>query len=642
MIRRLSLFMFFMSALFFFVQGYASGKSSSVTVITAADIKRERPVSIMALLREKVGIDQQGRQVSMRGVKGVVIVLDGVPRTTIPSYLNPEDVERIEIIRGAASARFGASAMGGAVVIRSKRGATWKGELIGAYGSFDRHYEKAVVRGNAGALSFKLMGRLDDIKRTYDIGSKDTPFPHMIYVQPDSNKRQIAEAGLGYRGKRLESDLTMNYDKSSSVQGRPNSTLDSENMAVRWNVKYTPLSWLEIASALYTDYWPEYGGLRDRGNGTDAEGLAPDQVMESCSLSEGMELRVTGKLGKIASCTLGGTYGHDSEKAVDKDYATRKTLFEYRVRSTQEALFLTMETTPFRKINLDLSGRWDRYRYYDVLIDDGLTRIEGQPLSKNSFNPEVGGYWQVSDHIALRASMGMGFIPPSPSNLYYENLSNPGNRTLSNPGLKSEKSFTADVGLDVVFSRIDIGITPFYTLWQDKVEYTYAVSDAVTTRRAENIGESDSKGVEIQLKGSINDEFGAFFNYTYNRTEITKNNADSSVVGNDVPDMPGHKFNAGITYEKQNDYSLKVLWRYVGERFLDQDNTDHDAKGIRWKRNAYHVVDLIAIKRFLFDGFIKGLDLTLSVENLFNLRYDKWFFYRDPGRVVMLETGFKF
>jgi outer membrane receptor protein involved in Fe transport len=642
MTRWSSLVMFFMLVLFFFVQGYASGKSSSVTIITAADIERQRPVSVMALLREKVGIDQQGGQVSMRGVKGVVIVVDGVPQTTIPSYLKPEDVEWIRIIRGAASARYGASGMGGAVVIRLKRGVAWGGELTGAYGSFDRHYGKAAATGNLGDWSFRLMGRLDESKRTYDIGSKDTPFPYMVYIQPDSHKRQIAEAGLGYRSKDLESDLAMNYEKSSSVQGRPNSTLDSENMTARLNLKYVPLPWLEIASALHIDYWPEYGGIRDRGTGTDAAGLAPDQIMESQTLSEGMELSVTGKLGKLASCTLGWTYGHDNEKAVDKNYATRKTLFEYRVCTTQDALFFTVETRPFRNVNLDLSGRWDRYRYHDVLIDDGLTRIEGQPLIKDSFNPKVGGWWQATGHVVLRASMGMGFIPPSPSNLYYENISSPGNRTLSNPGLKPEKSFTTDVGLDVVFSRVDFGITPFYTLWKDKVEYAYAVSDTIATRRAENIGESDSKGVEVQAKGKMNDEFGAFFNYTYNITKITKNNADASVVGNDVPDMPSHKFNAGITYEKQNDYSLKVLWRYVGERFLDQNNTDRDAKGIRWKRNAYHVVDLIAIKRFLFSGFMKGLDLTLSVENLFNLSYDKWFFYRDPGRVVMLETGFRF
>lgn len=613
--------------------------SSSITIISAADIERDKPTSIMALLREKVGIDEQGGQVSMRGVKGVVIVVDGAPQTTIPSYLNPEDVEQIEIVRGAASSRYGASAMGGAIVIRSKQGKAWGFELIGAYGSFDRHYEKAVATGTTGSWSFRVMGREDAGKRNYDVGPGDTPFPYMVYVQPDSGRKHSAEAGVGYKGEFLASGLNLNYEKSSSVQGRPNSTLDSENMTARWNVKYAPLAWLEISPAWYVDYWPEYGGKRDRGTGTDAAGLAPDQVMESRTFSEGMELRVTAKAGAAARITLGGKYGRDSEKAADKDYYSRATLFAYRFRTAQEALFLIAETKPSSAISVDLSGRWDRHRYYDVLIDDGTERIEGKPLTKSSFNPKAGARWQASDRAALRASAGTGFVPPSPVNLYYENLSNPGNRTLSNPGLRPEKSLTVDAGLDLTFAVIELGLTPFYTLWKDKVEYVYAVSGAATTRRAENIGESDSRGAELQVKGKVNDGWGVFFNYTYNRTRITKNDAAPSVVGNEVPDMPKHKFNAGTTYEKQNDYSLKALWRYVGSRFLDQNNTDRDAQGIPWKRNAYHVVDITAVKRSVM---AKGLDLTLSVENLFNTRYGTWFFYRDPGRVVMLEAALRF
>jgi outer membrane receptor protein involved in Fe transport len=624
------------------VQVYAEESSSSVTVITAADIERERPASVMALLREKVGIDQQGGQVSMRGVKGVVIVVDGSPYSTIPSYLNVGDVELIEIVRGAASARYGASAMGGAIVIRSKQGAAWGFELTGAYGSFDRHYEKAEATGTTGDWSFRIMGRLEESKRIYTVGPGETPFPYMIFVEPYSSRKQTLEAGMGFRGERLESELAMNYEKSSGVQGRPNATTVSTNATARWNVTYKPLNWIEIAPTAYVNYWPEYDGVRDRGTGTDASGLAPDQIMESCWLSEGLELRLTVRAEKVASFTLGGKYGRDSDRAEDKDYFTHETLFEYQVRTAHEALFLIAETTPLAGLSVDLSGRWDRFRYDDVRIDDGAERIEGNPLTKSSFNPKAGGRWQASNHLAFRASMGTGFVPPSPNNLYYENLSNPGNRALSNPGLKPEKSLTADVGLEVALARIDFSITPFYTLWQDKVEYRYTANSGVTTRRAENIGESDSRGVEIQFKGKVSDAWNAFLNYTYNETRITENDADPSVVGNEVPDMPKHKFNLGTTYEKPDDFTLKALWRYVGPRFLDQNNTHRDAQGFQWKRDPYHVVDLTAVKRFSFNGSVKGLDLTLSVENLFDVRYGKWFFYRDPGRVIMLEARLRF
>ncbi|MBI5588833.1 MAG: TonB-dependent receptor plug domain-containing protein, partial [Deltaproteobacteria bacterium] len=131
--------------------------SSSVTVITSEEIAVEKPASVIDLLRQKVGVDVSGSEISMRGVKGVVVVVDGVTQNTIPSSLKPEDVERIEILRGAASSRYGASAMGGAVVMATKRGEKKRTvDLIQGYGSFGRRYTKAIGSGSKGDWDFRI------------------------------------------------------------------------------------------------------------------------------------------------------------------------------------------------------------------------------------------------------------------------------------------------------------------------------------------------------------------------------------------------------------------------------------------------------------------------------------------------------
>jgi outer membrane receptor protein involved in Fe transport len=619
----------------------AENAPSGATVVTAEDIARDKPVSIMALLREKVGIDEQGGQVSMRGVKGVAVVLDGVPQSTIPTYLTPEDVERIEIIRGAASSRYGASAMGGAVVIRTKGGEAWKVDAIGALGSFGRHRERIIATGRRAGSSFRFSAQNSFVKRAYEVRPGDAPFTYLENTQDDTSASQSFEAGLAYRGERLEADLKASYERASNNLGRPNWRLETEELSALARVNVALLPWLEIAPVLSLDFWPQYGGTRDKGTGTDPDGLAPDQSSQSTSYSGSFELQVSMSRWQWLSLVLGGKLGFAGDRGSDRDYASQELRFEYRYRTTHDALFVVAQAKPHLATTLGLSLRWDRYRYLDVLLDDGASRIEGKPLSKSALSPKLEAAWRVSGAFSVRASAGTGFVPPPPTSLYYENLTNPGSRTLSNPGLRPERSLSTDAGVDLNLPYVEAGLTSFYSRWIDKVEQVYSVSGATVTRQAQNIGESDSRGLELQAKAKVGAEWSAFANYTYNRTRITKSDADPTCVGHDVPDMPRHKLNLGFLWEREDAFSFRALYRYIGARFLDDKNTVRDENGHLWRRDAYHVLDFTFVKHFSFRGLLKTVDLTLTLENALDSRYGRWFFYRDPGRLVMLETVFK-
>ena len=91
------------------------------TRITAADIAAERPATLLELLRQKVGLDVNNSSITMRGVRGVAIFVDGFSSSaTELELLRPEQVELVEIFRGAASSRFGAEAMGGAIAVTTR------------------------------------------------------------------------------------------------------------------------------------------------------------------------------------------------------------------------------------------------------------------------------------------------------------------------------------------------------------------------------------------------------------------------------------------------------------------------------------------------------------------------------------------
>ncbi|NTV96926.1 MAG: hypothetical protein HGA75_16195, partial [Thiobacillus sp.] len=49
----------------------AAAEDGNVTLITAADLERERPADLVSLLRAEVGLDDSGGTLTLRGVKGV-------------------------------------------------------------------------------------------------------------------------------------------------------------------------------------------------------------------------------------------------------------------------------------------------------------------------------------------------------------------------------------------------------------------------------------------------------------------------------------------------------------------------------------------------------------------------------------------
>ena len=120
--------------------------ASSVTVITAEDIKRKQYRSVPQALRSVPGLHVvqtggPGQQTSvfMRGANSnhTLVLIDGIEASD-PSSPNGavdfsnlwlDNIERIEIVRGAQSTLYGSDAIGGVIQITTRRGA---GKLHGA------------------------------------------------------------------------------------------------------------------------------------------------------------------------------------------------------------------------------------------------------------------------------------------------------------------------------------------------------------------------------------------------------------------------------------------------------------------------------------------------------------------------------
>ncbi len=633
------LFVFFCTEVF----GNEKELNTNTTVITAEDIAKEKPADIVDMLRSRVGLDDSSGVITMRGVKGVVIYIDGFPAIlTDMRQVKPEQVERIEILRGAASARFGADAMGGAIVVTTKK-TTREAYLnvIQGYNSSNSRYTRVIGTKGVKSFTLSIMGE-DNIVDGYRRVTV-SPYPYQITVDKEMYKRKTVDAKLGYIGENKEANLNIKYYDSDSYYGRPNWRRNYNSTTVKFTSSLKPSSVADLNLSIgYEGYRDK--GLRDKGTGIDEAGLAPDRNIFADGNNYNSEISAVLK-GESRQLSLGIFYGLKSESNKIVDYQTGERRFQLDDKMVNGAAFFLYEAN-IKNVKIDLSGRYDRYWYSDTSIYNlysSVKDIKGEDIAKDSFNPKISIKWDIDEKTSINGSIGTGFIPTTPYQLYYSDV-NAAIQWLQNPDLKPERSITADVGLKRSFDDgLNTGLTFFYTLWRDKIGVIIVDYGTPLKQQYQNIGEAESKGMELQIDKRLANNWLAFFNYTYTRTEITENKANPSFAGNELPDMPRHKFNVGVTYERKGNFTGRALLRYVGSSYTDEKNTVVDTRGYRWKRDGYYVMDLSFVKRFHLEGqYLKDVTLTLAIDNLFNKRYQTGFFGRDEGRIIRGEVALRF
>lgn len=170
-------------------------QAPGVSTITADEIKKRPPArDISELIRTMPGVNLTGnstsgqrgnnRQIDIRGMgpENTLILIDGKPASSRNSvrqgwrgerdsrgdtaWVPPEMIERIEVLRGPAAARYGNGAAGGVVnIITKKAGDALHGSLNGYFNVPQHKQEGATKRTDfslsgplSDSLSFRLFG----------------------------------------------------------------------------------------------------------------------------------------------------------------------------------------------------------------------------------------------------------------------------------------------------------------------------------------------------------------------------------------------------------------------------------------------------------------------------------------------------
>ena len=200
---------------------------NATTIITAQDIRLSGLRNVAEMLRRAVGVDvmtldEGDQQVGIRGfnrrlANRVLVLVDG--RSIYMDFLgvtfwsmlpvDPEEIERIEVIRGAGSALYGADAYSGVINILTRAPGEGRNSVTVGGGNGAVVHASATNSGRAGGVSFRsnvgydqgqTFGRLTGpTDATYRVGAPD-PNVALRNLHADVDLRASLGRGVTLRG----------------------------------------------------------------------------------------------------------------------------------------------------------------------------------------------------------------------------------------------------------------------------------------------------------------------------------------------------------------------------------------------------------------------------------------------------------
>ncbi|MFQ5864257.1 MAG: TonB-dependent receptor domain-containing protein [bacterium] len=485
-------------------QQEADNTPATVEVLTAKEILQRNPIRIEDALETAAGVQIIQESVNIRGSDGytrgvgsrVLVMIDDVPIMNSDFgavnwfMISPADVERAEIVRGAGSALYGSSAMGGVInfITRtpSPKSRTYIRAIIGAYDDphekpwdftdqlLDFNRQDITHSRQMGNLGLRLsVGRSvsdgyvqNGHYERYNLSGK------LTYLFPNASKVTLFanymhdDSGVFILGDRQDRLLQVSEKEADKKQTQNGVTLFgkyslpiSSKAALEWRVYFNRFLL----------------GTQFTGGGTFSPALGLGGVLQ-------------GNLIPFRSMSIvyGSDFKFDKVKADSSLYGKRDALLV--------APYIQLDWRFHRNFNLTLGGRYDRYE----IFSDPNAQF-GQAREYSHFSPKFGINYHPFENTTLRGSVSNGFKFPVVAQLFLE-FDSAFFKVKANPELRSEESWTYEVGLrQKITPTWFFEINGFYTNVEDLIEVQ--PQPPTTDVKFVNIEKARIPGIEFVTNG---------------------------------------------------------------------------------------------------------------------------------------------
>ncbi len=565
----------------------------SVTVITAEGMERKGQQTVIEALRDVPGIfiPQNGSfgssSIYTRGTGNAhtLIMIDGVrvgdPMATDGKFsiadLSTDNIEKIEIVRGAQSVLYGSDAIGGVINIITKKG---EGKpqftLSSEAGSFESFREKIGVSGSTDRMNYAASVERFD---TRGVSKADDDLPGVNEEDYYNNTSMSARVSgdlsdtisMGFTVRHNESEL--DYDTTDWMTGRATDADEVQETTITSMSTHFDQDlndwWQHTIKLGMTDVEREYttdGSFNNAYNGTSRQASWQHNFF----------------IGSVDTVSAGFDYEEEEGDLQDPTWGNIPN------KSTNtKSLFIQNKLTPVPGLSITL----------------GYRAIDHQTFGSEDTYKGAIAYVFEETGTKLRGSYGTGFHAPSLYQLY---------SSYGSTSLKPEESTGYDIGIEQPFlnDRARVSLTYFNNEIDELIDFN------MTKWTYCNLGEVRTEGWETTL--SVAPASWVSINIAYTYTEATEETPGSPNKGNTLLYRPEHAGSASVNIRPLDGLNVNLNAQYTGKRYRDASNDN--------EMSAYTIINLAASYELT-----TWLEIFGRIENLTDKNYQSVYDYGEPG-----------
>ncbi|MEM6842174.1 MAG: TonB-dependent receptor [Bacteroidota bacterium] len=466
----------------------------SISVVTREDIEQSGHTNILPILSSQVpglfindrsllgfGVGpNSGGNISIRGISGtpntqVLVLIDGQPQFMgifghpIADAYTSSDIERVEVLKGAASLLYGSNALGGAINIITrqpeKAGLHGSGRL--AYGSFNSvQYNGSLSYSQGKFSSFASFnqeqtdGFRDAGEDAFGITTGYLKFGYQLSQRWNVTvDGQLADAEYNQPGP---TDTPTDADQRDYLRGRAAFSLENTFGKVQGALK----AFYNAGEHEFTD------GFRSTDLNRGFTFYQNLQLLPQNIITLGIDYK-----------NFGGTAENDSLPP------PAKIGFDQAQRVDETDLYALVEHT-----------------FFDRLILEGGIRLIQNSLYGSATTPATGIVWRVNDRTTLKASAAKAFRSPAVVDAF---LFPP-----ANEDLQPEEVWNYEVNWlqRLLNNTMSLEVSGFISRGENLIQVVPSATAGPPQRR--NTGTFSNRGVELQAKYFPN-QWNFMLNYAF-------------------------------------------------------------------------------------------------------------------------------
>ncbi len=653
-------------------------QAPGVSTITADEIRKRPPArDVSEIIRTMPGVNLTGnstsgqrgnnRQIDIRGMgpENTLILIDGKPVTSRnsvrlgwrgerdtrgdTSWVPPEMIERIEVIRGPAAARYGNGAAGGVVnIITKKTGDEWHGSWNTYMNAPEHKDEGSTKRTNfslsgplGGDFSFRLFGNLDKTQAdAWDInqghqsertgiyadtlpagreGVKNKNIDGLVRWEFAPMQSLEFEAGYSRQGNLYAGD-TQNTNSNDLVKenyGKETNRLYRNTYSVTWNGAWD--------NGVTTSNWAQYERTRNSRKG---EGLAGG--------TEGIF-----NSNQFSDIDLSDVMLH-SEVSIPFDYLVNQNLTlgsEWNQQRMKDNASNTQALSGGEIPGYDSTGRspYSQAEFFSLFAENNMEltdttmltpalRFDHHSIVGNNWSPSLNLSQGLWDDFTLKMGIARAYKAPSlyqtnPNYILYSKgqgcyASKDGCYLQGNDDLKAETSINKEIGLEFKRDGWLAGVTWFRNDYRNKIEAGYAPvyqnNKGTDLYQWENV----PKAVVEGLEGTLNVPVSETVNWTNNITYMLQ--SKNKKTGDRLSIIPEYTLNSTLSWQVRDDVSLQSTFTWYGK----QEPKKYNYKGQPVTGSEKNEVSPYSILGLSATWDVtKYVSLTGGVDNVFDKRH---------------------